>query len=218
MDEARVPHAWRDYCAHLLIPLNECRYNAWFAPWKCGHERHLYEKCQYKVRRAQAAGRRGEGGLLSAAGIGALRPRGIEAHAAPWMRIGAGVGDPSPPPGWLPAGVQTAGRHLHRGEAQGGRACMILAGSSATSGVGAGAARPAGRSLRPCRWGPCVLPAAAYTNCTAGRASSLSLCTLTIVTHARQVWGEGQGQQPKKSRWALGRGRDHSGSNGQRSG
>jgi hypothetical protein len=28
MDAARVPYAWRDYCAHLLIPLNECRCGA----------------------------------------------------------------------------------------------------------------------------------------------------------------------------------------------
>jgi hypothetical protein len=25
LDAARVPYAWRDYCAHLLIPLNDCR-------------------------------------------------------------------------------------------------------------------------------------------------------------------------------------------------
>merc|ERR1711896_122767 len=39
--------AYRDYCAHLLIPLNQCRRATWYAPWKCGHERHVYEECQF---------------------------------------------------------------------------------------------------------------------------------------------------------------------------
>ncbi|ODA78901.1 hypothetical protein RJ55_04491 [Drechmeria coniospora] len=47
MREARLPLAYRDSCAHLLIPLNQCRRETWYAPWKCGDERHSYEKCQY---------------------------------------------------------------------------------------------------------------------------------------------------------------------------
>jgi NADH dehydrogenase (ubiquinone) 1 beta subcomplex subunit 7 len=47
MREARVPIAMRDYCAHLLIPLNKCRQATMYLPWKCGHERHEYEKCEY---------------------------------------------------------------------------------------------------------------------------------------------------------------------------
>jgi hypothetical protein len=63
MSDARLPMAYRDRCAHLLIPLNECRRETWFAPWKCKvetasarpkwfsdvsqDERHSYEKCQY---------------------------------------------------------------------------------------------------------------------------------------------------------------------------
>ncbi|KAJ2964166.1 hypothetical protein NQ176_g10815 [Zarea fungicola] len=47
MSEARLPHAYRDSCAHLLIPLNKCRKSTWYAPWKCEDERHSYEKCQY---------------------------------------------------------------------------------------------------------------------------------------------------------------------------
>ncbi|KAJ6782772.1 hypothetical protein PWT90_04129 [Aphanocladium album] len=35
MSEARLPHAYRDSCAHLLIPLNKCRKATWYAPWKC---------------------------------------------------------------------------------------------------------------------------------------------------------------------------------------
>mmetsp|Transcript_36928 Transcript_36928/g.94334 ORF Transcript_36928/g.94334 Transcript_36928/m.94334 type:complete len:80 (+) Transcript_36928:3-242(+) len=38
---------WRDYCSHLLIPLNKCRYREFFLPWKCEKERHAYEACQY---------------------------------------------------------------------------------------------------------------------------------------------------------------------------
>lgn len=31
----------------LLIPLNKCRKQTLYAPWKCEDERHTYEKCQY---------------------------------------------------------------------------------------------------------------------------------------------------------------------------
>uniref|UniRef100_A0A6T9HKM8 NADH dehydrogenase [ubiquinone] 1 beta subcomplex subunit 7 n=1 Tax=Haptolina ericina TaxID=156174 RepID=A0A6T9HKM8_9EUKA len=59
MRDARVPLHFRDYCAHILIPLNECRHKTWFAPYKCTDLRHAYEKCQYdefqrRVRIAQA--------------------------------------------------------------------------------------------------------------------------------------------------------------------
>ncbi|KAH8706356.1 NADH-ubiquinone oxidoreductase B18 subunit [Ilyonectria robusta] len=52
MRDARLPIAYRDSCAHLLIPLNKCRRDTWYAPWKCTprdgqDERHGYEKCQY---------------------------------------------------------------------------------------------------------------------------------------------------------------------------
>ena len=112
MAKAGVDMVWRDFCAHLLIPLNECRRKTWcvagggtgaapaqdcsarkqhhssyaaadmpgitvlylwrlcpaagclpelpppespksytgrYAPWKCEHERHEYEKCQVIV-------------------------------------------------------------------------------------------------------------------------------------------------------------------------
>ncbi|EFA78609.1 hypothetical protein PPL_08064 [Heterostelium album PN500] len=42
-----VPLNFRDYCAHLLIPLNKCRVKEYYLPWKCGDERHAYEQCQY---------------------------------------------------------------------------------------------------------------------------------------------------------------------------
>lgn len=47
MKEHRVPIAYRDSCAGLLIPLNECRMKTYGLPWKCEDERHAYEKCQY---------------------------------------------------------------------------------------------------------------------------------------------------------------------------
>ena len=47
MKAARVPLLFRDYCAHLLIPLNECRVKTWYSPFKCTDLRHEYEKCQF---------------------------------------------------------------------------------------------------------------------------------------------------------------------------
>ena len=48
LQAAKIDLAYRDFCAHLLIPLNECRRASYFLPWKCDHERHVYEKCEYK--------------------------------------------------------------------------------------------------------------------------------------------------------------------------
>ncbi|KAI7869370.1 NADH-ubiquinone oxidoreductase B18 subunit family protein [Spinellus fusiger] len=47
MKKARIPLEYRDYCAHLLIPLNKCRGETFYLPWKCENERHIFEKCQY---------------------------------------------------------------------------------------------------------------------------------------------------------------------------
>ncbi|KKK16000.1 hypothetical protein P175DRAFT_0531023 [Aspergillus ochraceoroseus IBT 24754] len=47
MSAARLPLQYRDSCAHLLIPLNRCRQQEYYLPWKCENERHTYEKCQY---------------------------------------------------------------------------------------------------------------------------------------------------------------------------
>lgn len=55
MDAARIPWAWRDYCAHLLIPLNKCRRQNAYVPWACHHEKHVYEKCQYKEWKRRVA-------------------------------------------------------------------------------------------------------------------------------------------------------------------
>jgi len=43
MSEARLPLAYRDSCANLLIPLNRCRYEEYYLPWKC-------EVCWHKFR------------------------------------------------------------------------------------------------------------------------------------------------------------------------
>ena len=47
MQNAKIPLGYRDYCAHLLVPLNACRRKELYLPWKCEHERHAYEKCEY---------------------------------------------------------------------------------------------------------------------------------------------------------------------------
>ncbi|KAI8872388.1 hypothetical protein GQ42DRAFT_161339 [Ramicandelaber brevisporus] len=47
MQEHRIPLQFRDFCAHLLIPLNSCRRDNFYLPWRCNDERHTYEKCQY---------------------------------------------------------------------------------------------------------------------------------------------------------------------------
>jgi len=61
-EAAQVDPAWRDACSALLIPLNACRRKNFFLPWRCEHERHAYEKCQYKdyVRRVKAMEQRRE--------------------------------------------------------------------------------------------------------------------------------------------------------------
>jgi NADH dehydrogenase (ubiquinone) 1 beta subcomplex subunit 7 len=48
MMAARIELGYRDFCAHLLIPLNQCRRASLYLPWKCEDERHAYEKCQYE--------------------------------------------------------------------------------------------------------------------------------------------------------------------------
>lgn len=47
MKAAKLPVSFRDYCAHLLIPLNKCRHETYYMPFKCTDERHEYERCQY---------------------------------------------------------------------------------------------------------------------------------------------------------------------------
>ncbi|PSN66129.1 hypothetical protein BS50DRAFT_677409 [Corynespora cassiicola Philippines] len=55
MSAARLPLPYRDSCAHLLIPLNRCRQEEYYLPWKCENERHSYEKCQYEEFKLRVA-------------------------------------------------------------------------------------------------------------------------------------------------------------------
>ncbi|KAI7845793.1 hypothetical protein COHA_000705 [Chlorella ohadii] len=55
MAAANVDMVWRDFCAHVLIKLNDCRRKSLYVPWKCEHERHEYEKCQYKDYKKRVA-------------------------------------------------------------------------------------------------------------------------------------------------------------------
>lgn len=43
-----APRRFRDYCAHILIPLNKCRVANYYLPWTCSDLKHAYEKCQYE--------------------------------------------------------------------------------------------------------------------------------------------------------------------------
>mmetsp|Transcript_13396 Transcript_13396/g.26764 ORF Transcript_13396/g.26764 Transcript_13396/m.26764 type:complete len:92 (-) Transcript_13396:317-592(-) len=47
LTKARIPLAFRDSCAHILLRLNKCRRETYYMPTKCGHDRHVYEECQY---------------------------------------------------------------------------------------------------------------------------------------------------------------------------
>ena len=49
MSAARLPLAYRDSCAHLLIPLNRCRHEEYYLPWKC--EVHGPRALPYTLRR-----------------------------------------------------------------------------------------------------------------------------------------------------------------------
>ena len=66
MKAAKLPINFRDYCAHILIPLNECRKKTMYSPYQCTDLRHAYEKCQYDeyvhTRVGVAGGRVGETG------------------------------------------------------------------------------------------------------------------------------------------------------------
>ena len=57
MKANKVPLLIRDYCAHILIPLNKCRVKHWYSPFQCQELRHSYEKCQHDeyLRRVEIA-------------------------------------------------------------------------------------------------------------------------------------------------------------------
>jgi hypothetical protein len=35
MSDNKLPLAYRDSCAHLAIPLNKCRFENFYLPWRC---------------------------------------------------------------------------------------------------------------------------------------------------------------------------------------
>ncbi|KAI8904037.1 B18 subunit of NADH:ubiquinone oxidoreductase [Gorgonomyces haynaldii] len=47
MKKEQIPLCFRDYCAHLLPALNQCRKDNYYMPWKCELERTAWQKCQY---------------------------------------------------------------------------------------------------------------------------------------------------------------------------
>nr|POE80931.1 nadh dehydrogenase [ubiquinone] 1 beta subcomplex subunit 7 [Quercus suber] len=54
MSAARLPLAYRDSCAHLLIPLNKCRYDTYYLPWKCNVGRETFVR-KMPIRGIQTA-------------------------------------------------------------------------------------------------------------------------------------------------------------------
>ena len=42
MNNAKLDLGYRDFCAHLLIPLNECRRASYYMPWSCGEVRSCW--------------------------------------------------------------------------------------------------------------------------------------------------------------------------------
>jgi NADH dehydrogenase (ubiquinone) 1 beta subcomplex subunit 7 len=46
MDAAKVPLAYRDYCAHLFIKWQSCMRDK-FLHWKCEEEKIAMEKCHH---------------------------------------------------------------------------------------------------------------------------------------------------------------------------
>ena len=45
MNNAKLDIGYRDFCAHLLIPLNKCRRAAFYMPWSCGEVKFYIQHC-----------------------------------------------------------------------------------------------------------------------------------------------------------------------------
>ncbi len=48
MNALKIPHEYRDYCAHLLIPLYKCRDDNFPFFSSCKPQEHEYMHCQYE--------------------------------------------------------------------------------------------------------------------------------------------------------------------------
>ena len=53
----RIHPSFRDFCAQLLVPLNKCRREHYYAPWECTEERNIYKACKWndQIRRKKLA-------------------------------------------------------------------------------------------------------------------------------------------------------------------
>ncbi|KAJ1513703.1 NADH dehydrogenase 1 beta subcomplex subunit 7 ndufb7 [Coelomomyces lativittatus] len=49
MAKAKIPKIHRNFCAHLWVPLQKCRVDEYFLPFRCKKERHAYEECLYAL-------------------------------------------------------------------------------------------------------------------------------------------------------------------------
>ncbi|KAK0530617.1 hypothetical protein OC835_003958 [Tilletia horrida] len=52
---ARLPIGWRDNCSALLIPLNKCRHQTLYAPWKCEDERFIRRQRELSKKKLEEA-------------------------------------------------------------------------------------------------------------------------------------------------------------------
>jgi len=48
LESAKVPAKMRDYCAHKWIGFEKCKRDAFPFVYRCHHEKHDYEHCQYE--------------------------------------------------------------------------------------------------------------------------------------------------------------------------
>ncbi|XP_046833698.1 NADH dehydrogenase [ubiquinone] 1 beta subcomplex subunit 7 [Vespa crabro] len=48
MKAARIPKKLRDYCAHKLLELEDCKKYNFPMMTRCSHQTHAYEQCQYE--------------------------------------------------------------------------------------------------------------------------------------------------------------------------
>lgn len=48
LESAKVPLHFRDYCAHKYIELEKCKKHKFPFVYRCHHEKHDYEHCQYE--------------------------------------------------------------------------------------------------------------------------------------------------------------------------
>lgn len=49
MNDAKLPLKRRDYCAHLYIQYQQCKQeNPFHVPYRCKHQKHDYDICEYE--------------------------------------------------------------------------------------------------------------------------------------------------------------------------